>query len=211
MRISATPNLYTAQSKKQQAPVQFGGFSKKLTDNKVYNAIESSVIKGCVKLVNTKTMEKLVERTKDYPSIEKKLIPHLLVLGSTILSGFYVMKTLGNKDLDEQKRKTLAINQGLTFVVSTAMAYTFDSWVDKGYTKFIDNFKKANPLLDTLKEAEHQDYLKRWENGLKLAKTIMIMDMVYRFIAPVMVTPVANWCGNKLRENKQAQNLPSVK
>lgn len=210
MRISATPNLYTAQNKNQRTPVPFGGFSKKLTDNWAYNAIESKVIEGCVKLASTKTIKSLVEKTNKCPDkfVNDKLTPHLLVLGSTILSGFYILKTLGNKDLDEEKRKTLAINQGLTYGVSTAMAYTFDGWVTNGYNKFINNFKEANPLKEELVKKEHHI---KWENGLKLAKTIMIMDMVYRFIAPVIVTPVANWCGNKLRENKQAQNRPLVK
>ena len=198
MRISATPNVYTTQNKSQQTPVQFGGISKKLTNNKIYNAIESKVIGGCAKLVNTKTMEYIVEKTKKHPWIEKNLTSHLIVFGSTILSAFYVLKTLKNKDLDEQKRKTLAINQGLTYGVSTAMAYTFDGWVTKGYNKFVDNFKKANLLAD-------KDKLVKWENGLKLAKSTMIIDIVYRFIAPVIVTPIANWCGNKLKENKKTQ------
>lgn len=202
MRISATPNLYTAQNKNQQAPVQFGGFSKKLTDNWAYNAIESQVIESCVKLASTKTIKSLVEKTNKCSEkfVNDKLTPHLMVLGSTILSGFYILKTLGNKDLDEEKRKTLAINQGLTYGVSTAMAYTFDSWLGKAHKKFMANFRAANEAM-----CEDVKKLDKWENGLRLAKSIIIIDLVYRFIAPVMVTPVANWCGNKLRENKQTQ------
>lgn len=206
MRISATPNLYTTQNKPQQTPVHFGGFTQKLTDNRLYNAIESGVIKGCFMLADTKAMKSLVEKTtnktkKSPKFIDEKLTSHLIVLGSTILSGFYILKTIKNKDLDEEKRKTLAINQGLTYAVSTAMAYTFDNWLTKGYNKFIDNFKDANKAMG--KTSEEID---KWGSGLKLAKSIIIIDTVYRFIAPVMVTPIANWCGNKLKEHKKAHH-----
>lgn len=204
MRISATPNVYTTQNKNQQAPVQFGGISKTLTENKAYKAIESKVIEGCAKLVNTKTMENLVEKTKKHPWIEKNLNSHLIVLGSTILSGFYILKTLGNKDLDEQKRKTLAINQGLTYGVSTAMAYVFDGWAIGKFKTFTTNFIKANTPKNGLNLEKLQPKLAKWESGLEIARPIIAIDLVYRFIAPVMVTPIANWCGNKLREHKQA-------
>lgn len=179
---------------------------------KAYNGfmepVESKVAQWFVKLLETKTVEKLVKKTNSIkPSVDKngntkkftdKLTSHLIVLGSTILSGFYILKTLNNKHMDEDKRKTLAINQGLVYIASTIMAYTFDDWARKKTNPYIDAFKKANASVNP-------ERLEKMVSGMKLARAIITIDVVYRFIAPVLVTPLANYIGNKLQEKSEAE------
>ncbi len=50
-------------------------------------------------------------------------VNHMQAIGSYVISGMYMLQTLRNKDMDEDRRKTLAINQGLTLLASTAIAY----------------------------------------------------------------------------------------
>lgn len=193
MKISSNYNNYMTlnQTRQNKKDVNFTG----LTNNKLYLSIEDRVIKGCYNLVSTKPFEKLVNATNNHKNLADKLTSHLIVLGSTILSGFYVLKTVKNKDLEEDKRKTLAINQGLVWVASTIMAYTFDGWARAKFDKSIKTFLKNNIDAPPAK-------LANWEKGLKIARSIIIVDTVYRFIAPVIVTPLANHLGNKLRKNK---------
>lgn len=142
-------------------------------------------------VVNNRVAKFIVEKVKD-----TNLVSHLSVLTALALSGFYMQQTSKNKDLEKKKRNTLVINQGLVAVVSTVMGYTFDKMANKKVDRYIETFKianAANPLLKT------------YVNGIKAAKSMMIFGMMYRFIAPVLVTPLANWIGNKIAEPKKAQ------
>lgn len=57
------------------------------------------------------------------------------VMGSIIISGMYMTQTLKNKQLDEDRRRTLAINQGLTFALSTIGSYTIDNMLDSKWER----------------------------------------------------------------------------
>ncbi len=54
------------------------------------------------------------------------LFSHFLAVGSAITSGMYMYKTLTNDKMDKDRRNTLAVNQFLTFALSTAGAYMLD-------------------------------------------------------------------------------------
>lgn len=58
------------------------------------------------------------------------VVDHMQVLGSVIISGMYMLQTIRNKDLDEDRRRTLAVNQGLTFALSTLGSYMIDRHLD---------------------------------------------------------------------------------
>lgn len=168
---------------------------------KFMDPIEDGIAKGFAKLVQTKASKDLIAFTERHAAIKKNLFSHLIVLGSTLLSGFYVLKTLKNDKLDEQKRNTLAINQGAVFALSTVMAYTFDDMVTKKTTKIQDKFREINKTNKNIDNAKIEDCVK----GIDAAKKIMIFTTMYRLIAPVIVTPLANYIGNKLQEKKEAE------
>lgn len=192
MKISmmTTPNVYMNQPKASKHQTSF----KANPDTGLLNRAEAKLAKSFVKVLDTKVVEKLVLNTAKHPGIQKNLTSHLIVTGSTMLSGFYMAKTLKNKQMDEDKRKTLAVNQGLVWLVSTVMAYSFDGWARGAFNKnILAPFEKANMHLDPAK----RNALKA---GMEIARPIMIVDLVYRFIAPVIVTPWANAIGNRLQE-----------
>lgn len=164
--------------------------------SKQYDKFTEKIAEGFGKLLDTNFAENIIKNTKNSPHFNKYLVSHLSATGSVILSSLYVKKTLNNPNLDEQKRRTLAINQTAVWGVSTIMCYTFDGMANKQVDNFITKFEKAN-LGDTK--------MAHYKNGIKVAKTIMIFDLVYRFIAPVLVTPIANHIGNKIQEKKEAE------
>lgn len=71
----------------------------------------------------------------------KNLYQHVLTVGSAITSGMYMYRTLTNDKFDKDRKHTLAVNQGLTFVISTAMAYSLDNvlsvWWNKIMAKYV--------------------------------------------------------------------------
>lgn len=162
---------------------------------KIQNNIETKIAHGLTRILGTNTAKKIIIKTKD----NKKLIQHLTAFTGLILSGFYIQKTLENKKLDKDKRKTLAINQALVCAISTLGGYTIDHWLGASVERFSNKFMKINanePAKDLL----------RYKNGIKNAASIMIFGTMYRFIGPVIVTPIANAIGNRVQEKKQATN-----
>lgn len=184
---------------------------------KIKNPMETGIENFFLKIIQTKPFEKLVNKiykTQEakkvkiakfnegkQPENQKKfssnLFSHLIVIGSTILSGFYVVKTINNKKLEEKKRRTLAINQAAVWLASTIMAYTVDGKLNKWVNKVKADFNK----LDDLAKVKNPLQKKHIE-GIGKARSIMVIDTIYRFIAPVAMTPIANYIGNKINENK---------
>ncbi len=73
---------------------------------------------------------------------------HMSALGSTLISGMYVIRTLQNDKLDKEKRKTLALNDLMVWAISTMGAYLMDAklagWWDGVTTRFTANYLKDN-------------------------------------------------------------------
>jgi len=154
---------------------------------------ETQIAHGITKILGTKTAQKVIESTKGY-----NLVSHLTALTGVVLSGFYIQKTLENKNLDEQRKKTLAINQAVVTVLSTFGAYKVDKLLNEQIKKFTDKFMKINA-------GEAANDLVTFKNGISAAKSIMIFGVIYRFIAPVFATPIANVIGNQLQKNKEKE------
>ena len=137
----------------------------------------------------------------------------LTSLGSFITSGVYVQQTLSKKELDPERRKTLAINQGLCFVVPTIAAYSVD--------KFIQNWKKAKEYRfsglqerkiemarfkgDIQKATEMEANLGNKLKGIRVLASLSVFTLIYRFATPVLITPLANWISNKINEHRKAE------
>ena len=153
------------------------------------------IAKGTGKVLNTKTAFWIFDKSKR----KKLLMNHLMTFGSMILSGFYVIRTLGNKDLDEKKKKTLAINQASVFGLSTVLCYTLDGLLNKHVTRFSNKYEAVKHTRLS------KEVLEKCVKGLPTAKAVGVFDIIYRFIAPVMITPIANHLGNKMNEKKEAE------
>lgn len=168
------------------------------------------------------------------------VVDHMQVAGSVIISGMYMIQTIRNKDLDEDRRRTLAVNQGLTFLISTFGSYFIDRGLDNWWeqvtvkyaqkqtgdkelgnkiktinddiiAKFEKEYGKKPPkgkspkLINTLKYIEDNcpdTMLETKLRGMSVLKKLIIFGTVYRFLAPVLVTPFANIIGDKLVSHK---------
>lgn len=86
-----------------------------------------------------------VDKTKNV----KNMTTHMSAIGATLISGMYTIRTLQNDKLDPEKRKTLALNDVMTWALSTAGSYFLDSklanWWDGVTTRFAANYLLDNP------------------------------------------------------------------
>ncbi len=125
---------------------------------KVYDSFTDGIAKHFTsKVVNSKPIIGLASMLKN----SDNLFQHCLTIGSAITSGLYMQKTLTNDKLDKDRKKTLALNQGLTLAVSTAGAYGLDKYIKNWWGKlterftanllgdnhFVDNFHECNKAI----------------------------------------------------------------
>lgn len=178
-------------------------FFKPATDlcTKYAGKLVEGIAKKFGKLLNTDLALSVVKRTMEDKKFAENLLSHLIVLGSTLLSGFYVLRTLQNKNLEEDKKKTLAINQGAVWGVSTLLGYTLDKVINNQVNRFKAKFKYINN--NYVDEKVLENYL----SGIKIAQKAMIFGVIYRYISPVLVTPIANAIGNKINEKKEVKKV----
>ena len=93
-------------------------------------------------IVNWKPLNILADKLKNTDN----LFQYCLTLGSVITSGLYMQRTLTNKELDKDRKQTLAVNQGLTLLVSTLGAYALDGYVKNWWDNVTARF--AGHLLE---------------------------------------------------------------
>ncbi len=88
-------------------------------------------------IINSKALQNFSNKWKD----SEFLFNHMATVTSAVISSVYMQRTLSNDNLEDDKKKILAINQGLTFLLSTSLSYLIDSklnnWWEGITAKFI--------------------------------------------------------------------------
>ena len=153
------------------------------------------------RVVNSDKMQTLSEKMAKIPG---EMTEHMTTLGSILTSATYMYKTLNNKDLDSDKRKTLAINQGLCCVIPTIGAYTVSNML-KDFKKNAEykycGLKEQQVALGQISKEEAKVLKKSFGDKLKgfnALTSLITFTLIYRYLTPVLITPVANWIGRKV-------------
>lgn len=169
--------------------------AKKIVDKKWDSFIENGVIKRVLQpVMNSKFMAKFADSSANM----KNLPSHMATAGSFVTTYFYASRTLRtlNKDEEQKKRaKVLVGNQVMVTGLSTVGAYGLNGFLGDFSKKLGYKFREANqghPKLSTRMK------------GFDIAKQLLIFTMMYRYVAPVIVTPFASKLG-KVVENYKAR------
>ena len=85
-----------------------------------------------------------------------RIVDHMQAIGSYVISGMYMLQTIRNKDMDEDRRRTLAINQGLTLVASTAIAYFVSEKLVEPWNKHVSMKYAADKRGITVEQLEKE-------------------------------------------------------
>lgn len=133
-------------------------FFKPLSDS--YDKFTDKIAdKVTSKFVDSKFIDYLSDKFKN----SKNLFQHCLTVGSMVTSGLYVQRTLANKDLDKDRRNTLAVNQTLTFGVSTIGAYVLDKYLKGWWDNITARF--AGHLLND--KDFYEDFIKQKKEAIE--------------------------------------------
>lgn len=158
-------------------------------------AVTDGIATGVGKIVDTKGFRGFME----WLGKKEKWFPHLIAAESLWLSAFYMQQTAASKKIEKDQKPAMILNQGITALLCTAGAYVIDGKVNKMLEKFKAVYKKVNPGLE-------QKVLDRKMTAIKLLGPIVIFTTIYRFIGPVLITPVANWISEKIPTKKDKQS-----
>lgn len=174
-------NISPISTAAPKANVNFnGGLMDKMADG---------IAKGYSKLGNTDTFCKLMEKSVK----SDKFTTHLSTASSAVTCGLYVYKSLTDEKKTKNEKITQALNQVMTFGISTALSYGVVGALGKASGKLCGKFGEA--IAKKGYDAKKVDMLK---DGAKQAIDLVVCSSINRFFVPVGVTPVANKLGKKL-------------
>lgn len=158
-------------------------------------AIENVLIKPVIApIMNSEGFGKLADKTVNIDN----MAAHMSTAGSCVTTATYAytsLKTL-RKDEEQKKRaKTLALNQVMVTGLSTLGAYTINDKLGKFSKNLGYKFREAN---------QGSEKLATRMKGFNTAKSLLIFAVMYRYVAPVLVTPLASKIGNLIngKDNK---------
>ena len=138
--------------------------------------------------------------------------------------------------IPEEQKRPMMVNQALVTTLCTALGYTIDSKISKVFNKAKHIFTIANvtEIADKMKDqvavakaaaktpgdisAAIKMPLKHASgiaNGISKLKSVLVFGFIYRYLAPVFITPIANRVSEYLdkRSGKTAvpQSQPRTK
>ena len=164
-------------------------------------------------MIESDFVSKLASKLNKIPGT---VTEHMATFGSLLTSGMYVTRTLNKDDLEPDRRRTLAINQALCFVVPTIAAYTvnklINKWVkEQGYRYTGLKNKELNDVQFGKLQGEAKDEAVKIVNdklkktkGIRILASLTVFTLIYRYVTPVIITPIANWIGNKINNRHKA-------
>lgn len=147
---------------------------------------------------------KLIKSLVNWYSKQENGYTKLLFADSVILSSFYMISTAKNKDMKKEQKMPLIVNQGLVFLISAAGTFFLDKIIKDKVKEFTTEFKRISKSADPKK-------IERITKGISEAQTIIVFGLIYRFIAPVVITPIANKVSQIIKKNRDAKKAELAK
>lgn len=162
--------------------------------SKGYNSFIENVIakKFIAPIMDSKGMNKLADKLGK----QKDITDHMATLGSFVTTTTYAGTTLKNKKLEKKPARTLALNQILVTALSTIGAYTINGGLEKFTKNMSYKFRDTNKHLP-------DKVLEKRIKGFGVAQKLLTFSLMYRYVAPVLVTPIASKIGKALNSNGQ--------
>ena len=140
-------------------------------------------------LMNSKAVDKLTDKIGK----SERMTDHMSAAGSFVTTAAYAGTTLNNKNMEKKPARTLALNQFLVTALSTIGTFT---------KKMSYKFSDVNKGLEATK-------LSKRVKGFPIVQKLLTFSIIYRYVAPVLVTPAASKIGKALNsEEKVAAKTP---
>ena len=116
---------------------KFNAFCSRIADKKRTQAIITKIAedKTMKKLVNWASEEKTVINKKGEEITDcnsDKLSQYLMVGYSALLQTLHIRNIMNNKQMPEERKETLVVNNALAFFLPTLGAFTIDKSINRG-------------------------------------------------------------------------------
>lgn len=155
-----------------------------------YDKFVGFIAKGVGKLAQNKTMQKATKYCVDK---DVNYTAHLAALCANVLNGFYMYNVSRSKKIEEEQKGPLMLNMFIGTVFSTIGGYAVDGAINK----------KLKPIDEAIEKNFEKAKVDGIKKGFRIAKSLMVFQLLYRFVSPVIATPIANHISNKIREKKE--------
>ena len=152
-----------------------GDLGQKVTD---------TLSRGISKFFNWGPLQKAANRYHD-----TNFAQHLFSLNDIYLTALFVKYTSKNKDIKEDRKKTLNYNAILQTGLTIPISYGIVKLLEKPTEKFIEALKTAN---------KNDPKLDKYIQGVKIAKPALVMGILYYIFAPVYSTILADIVARKV-------------
>jgi len=138
------------------------------------------------KVIDTDFIQKMSEKFH-----QTNFAMHIMSLTDILGTAAFIHCTNKNKDIKEDRKKTLIYNSAIATGLSVSRGYILDRALKKPTERFIEKFKAAN---------KNSPKLDKYVEGIKVAKPILILGGTYYIIIPFISTFLADRVG----KNKQS-------
>lgn len=148
--------------------------------------------KGIGKVINNKKYQNFSKKHQD-----SNFPMHIIALTDTLTTGAFIFQTKKNKFIKEERKETLCYNAAISTALSIVCGYTADKLTQKPTEKFIKKFSEINK-----KDPE----LKKYIEGIRIAKPILLVGGIYYIIIPFISTFLADRAGRNNKNYKRNNN-----
>lgn len=187
-------NKVSAQNNKRQAQTAFSNPTFGNSNPKNFSKLEQFFIK----IAENKTVQKLSEWACGKTVITKRnhknevvkevvnrnydrLVQYLMTAFSFTLQSSYIINIMRNKEIPQERKETLSVVNGLTFVLPTIGAFTIDGTINKGADRLQKYLKKINGVHFSQKAFD----------GVKTLKSVIVFTMIYKYASTLVAMPMA--------------------
>lgn len=134
--------------------------------------------KGIGKMIDSDFVQKLAKKYHN-----TKYEQHLMCLTDTLATGSFIVQTHKSKKIEQDRKKALMYNAGISTGLCIAGSYAIDKALEKPTQKFVENFKRANKNLPNLEQCV---------KGINVAKPALILGSIYYIAIPIISTFLAD-------------------
>ena len=177
MSLFFNKNLKTKEEKKQAEKVSKGDFSQRISFGANANSFSHKLSGLFGKIMNNEKVQQFAEKyhNTNFPQ-------HMFSANDILATALFAKFTASNKNIKEERKKTLIINSALMTGFTVAGGYAVNALLKKPSEMFIEKFKAANA---------NSAKLDKYVEGIKIAKPAIILGILYYMIAPVVSTMLA--------------------
>lgn len=126
------------------------------------------------RIIDNKKVQEFSKKNKDtnFPM-------HINVLKDIITTSTFILGTAKSGKIKEERKGPLMYNAAISTGLCIGAGYAVDSVTDKPARKFVEKLKQAN---------KNDPNLKKYLDGFKIAKPVLIMGIIYYLLIPVVST-----------------------